>query len=110
MVELTLGGKTYELRFSLKSVRVLETHYKKPLSKIFKDKESSESMETLIVFYYACMKPKAKSLTFDKVEDLLDEALDKGEIEFTDLAAKMDEVIEGSTLLKGYAQEGDSKN
>lgn len=114
MVELTLGGKTYEMRFSLKSMRTLEAHYKKPIGKIFTDKDSMESLETLVAFYYACLKPKNKSLTLDKVEDLLDDALDKGDITLDELSKKLGEVIDNSSILKNSAPkeetEGDAKN
>lgn len=112
MVELTLGGKTYELRFSLKSMRTLEAHYKKPIGKIFKDKDSLESLETLIAFYYACMKSKAKSLTMDKVEDLLDEALENEEITLEELSTKLSEVIDSSSIMKNASAqpEQEAKN
>ncbi|MRX54702.1 hypothetical protein GJU41_12030 [Bacillus idriensis] len=109
MVELTLGGKTYEMRFSLKSMRTLEAHYKKPIGKIFKDKDSLESLETLIAFYYACMKSSNKSLTMEKVEDLLDIALDKEEITLEELSEKLSEVIDSSSIMKNSAAKSDEE-
>jgi len=113
MVEITLGGKAREMRFSYKSMRTLEAYFKQPINKIMKQTETLESLEALSAFYYACLKPKDKSLTFEKVEDLLDEALDSGEVSITDLSDKLKETIENAQIIKSLNEsngEGDAKN
>jgi len=110
MPEITLGGKVREMRFSYKSMRTLEAHFKQSINKIMKQTEKLESLEALSAFYYACLKPKDKSLTFDKVEDLIDDALDSGEITITELSEKLKETIENATIIKSMKAEEDAKN
>lgn len=111
MIEITLGGKTREMKFSYKSMRTLEAYFKQPINKIMQQTDKLESLEALSAFYYACLKPKDKSLTFEKVEDLIDEALDSEEISISDLSEKLKETIENATIIKSMkSNEGDSKN
>lgn len=110
MPEITLGGKNREMRFSYKSMRTLEAHFKQPINKIMQQTEKLESLEALSAFYFACLKPKDKSITFDKVEDLLDEALDSEEITITELSEKLKETIENATIIKSAKKDEDSKN
>lgn len=112
MVEITLGGKVRSLRFSFKSLRSLEVYYKKPVSKILNEDIANESLENLVVMFYACLKSTEKSITVDKVETLIDDAIENGEISINDLATKLQEALSESTILKSAKteNEGEEKN
>lgn len=110
MPEITLGGKQREMRFSYKSMRTLETHFKQPINKVMKQTEKLESLEALSAFYFACLKPKDKSITFEKVEDLIDEALDSEEITIAELSEKLKETIENATIVKSMKNGNHEKN
>lgn len=113
MVEIKLGGKVRELKFTFKSLRSLETHYKKGVSKVFAENMADESLENLVIMLWACLRATDKKITPDRVEDLLDEALDSGEVTFNELSEKLQEAMESSTLLKSMQDDSegdDAKN
>lgn len=100
MALITLSGSERELKFTFKSLRALEDYYKQPIAKVFEDKDRQESLENLTVFLWSCLRNKDRSLTFDNVEDLLDESLENGDITFNDLSVKITEALNESVIVK----------
>lgn len=110
MAFITLKGKEYELKFTYKSLRALEAHYDKGVFNVFNE-EGLDKLETVNVFLWACLKREKdfKNKTVDHIVDLLDDAMDEGELTLVQLTKALETAFNESTILKGAVSEAEQK-
>ena len=106
-VFISLGGKEREMRFSFLSFKALEQHYNKPAQKVFEEEMTSGRLTDIAVIIWACLRKE--KLTVNKVEELIDEAIENEEITFEELSEKLTKAIGESKMVKGNKPaEGES--
>lgn len=100
MAEINLGGKRRELKFNFKSMRSLEKHFNKPISKIFENEMQGESLGTMVTIFWSFLINDDKKLTVAKVEDIISDAIDSGEVTMDEIGDKIQETMEESQIAK----------
>lgn len=100
MVEIQLGGKPRQLRFSNIAVITLEKHFGMKTQDIF-GKVDIESFENLSVMLWACLKRFEASLTLQEVMEMLDDALADEEVTFEEVLQAILDAFQSSSLAKG---------
>jgi hypothetical protein len=98
-VQIQLGGKERELRFSFLSLKALEQHYGKSIQKVFEEEINKGGLEQLSVLMWACLRKE--KLTLNKIDDLIDSAIENEEIDLGELSEKLKEAMEDSKIVKG---------
>ncbi len=108
MAFIKLNGKEYELKFTYKSLNALEKYYNKGVFKVFQE-ESLDKLETINVFLWACLKREKdfKNKTVDQFVDMLDEALESGELTLDALTKALEQAFNESTILKSAQAEAE---
>jgi hypothetical protein len=87
------------MRFSFLSFKALEQHYNKPAQKVFEEEMTSGRLSDIAVIIWACLRKE--KLTVNKVEELIDEAIESEEITFEELSEKLAKAIGESKMVKG---------
>lgn len=105
-ITITLGGKERALRFSFLSLKALETHYGKSISKVFDEEITKGGLGELSVMLWACLRKE--KLAIGKVEELIDDSIENDEITMTELSEKLQQALSESKIVK--VQEGGDPN
>lgn len=107
-ITITLGGKERALRFSFLSLKALETHYGKSISKVFEEEVVKGGLNELTVLLWACLRKE--KLTIGKIEELIDNAIEDEEVTMQELSEKLQAALAESKIVKSAQQEGDDPN
>lgn len=109
-ITVTLGGKERELRFSFLSLKSLEQHYGKPVQKVFEEDMAAGGLAQLTVLIWACLRKEKLSL--NKVEELIDDAIEDEEITMEELSTALTSALNDSKIIKAQAttQDDEVKN
>jgi predicted peroxiredoxin len=94
-----LGGKERELRLTFRSLKALESHYGKSIEKVFEEDIKKAGLNEVSVLMWACLRKE--KFTLNKIDDLIEDAIENGELTLTELSEKMKAAIEGSNVIKG---------
>lgn len=105
MAEVTLGGKRRELKFNFKSMLALEKHFQKPINQIFENEMQSQSLGTMIVVFWSFLINDDKKITPNKVEDLISDSIDNGEITMEELGSKISETMDESLITQSSGSD-----
>lgn len=109
-VYINLGKKERELRFSFLSLKALEQHYNKPVQKVLDEELNSGKLSAVVTVIWACLRKE--KLSISKVEELIDDSIEEGEIGLNELIEKLTEAINESAIIKSTKQDesDESKN
>lgn len=107
-ITITLGGKERALRFSFLSLKALEQHYGKAISKVFEEEVVKGGLSELTVLLWACLRKE--KLTIGKIEELIDNAIEDEEITMQELSESLQQALAESKIVKSAQQEGDDPN
>lgn len=118
MAEINLGGKRRELKFNFKSMVALEKQYNKPIAKIFNEEMQSESLGNMVTMIWSALIHEDKKLTTNRVENMISDSIDNGELGMDDLGDAIKETMDDSLITGGgktdeeaeEASEDDVKN
>jgi hypothetical protein len=96
---IQLGGKERTLRFSFLSLKALEQHYNKPIQRVFDENMKDGGLDSVTALLWACLRKE--KLTMNKIDELIDNAIENEETTMDELNVKLKEAIESSRIVKG---------
>lgn len=107
-ITITLGGKERALRFSFLSLKALEQHYGKSISKVFEEEVVKGGLNELTVLLWACLRKE--KLTIGKIEELIDNAIEDEEITMQELSESLQRALAESKIVKSGESAGADPN
>jgi hypothetical protein len=107
-ITIMLGGKERALRFSFLSLKALETHYGKSISKVFDEEIAKGGLAELTVMLWACLRKE--KLTIGKVDELIDDSIENEEITMEELSERLQSALSESKIIKSQAKEDEDPN
>jgi translation elongation factor EF-G len=102
-VSIQLGGKERTLKFSFLSLKALEQHYGKSISKVFDEEMNKGGLEQLSVLIWACLRKE--KLTLNKIDELIDNAIEDEEIDINELSERLQQALQESKIAKNVVGE-----
>jgi hypothetical protein len=104
---IQMGGKELTLRFSFLSLKALEKHYNKPIQRVFEEDMKDGGLDSVTALLWACLRKE--KLTMNKIDELIDNAIESEEISIDTLNEKLTEAIESSKIAKGIKVQGNDE-